>query len=348
MPQRQQRAAAAAAAAAPADGIAAGAEERGKGEGQLALQRIVSELGDASAPREAVVDALTRLCGILHMHRHDTEYSKSMAACCNPLVAALAQLMGDAVACGAEWGSPVVTQTMHATLHALTQMLEHTSLVPRALDCDSIRLLLHHLICSLLHPRLAALHKDAAEVGTANGSGSQVDEAVKETVRSMNALLMHLLQQAQPNRILSVLIGFLYSDAQAGSAGALPADSAERGGENKKKQKLMDAVLKCLLDMTRRMRCYIDELDIDLLLLDIHDFLTLHPPSLYRGFEFKPLRLLKTIINELVRLKGSGIRRHLTLVPVDTNPTLVRQRPLSPVSLPLPARCIPLPPAVCA
>ena len=34
------------------------------------------------------------------------------------------------------------------------------------------------------------------------------------------------------------------------------------------------------------------------------------------------LRLLKTILNELVKLKGQGIRQHLSLVPVETKPTL--------------------------
>lgn len=47
-----------------------------------------------------------------------------------------------------------------------------------------------------------------------------------------------------------------------------------------------------------------------------------HPPSKYRGREFRPLRLLKTILNELVKLKGTGIKGHLSLVPVDTKPTL--------------------------
>jgi len=34
------------------------------------------------------------------------------------------------------------------------------------------------------------------------------------------------------------------------------------------------------------------------------------------------LRLLKTILNELVKLKGQGIRLHLSLVPVESKPTL--------------------------
>eukprot|EP00960_Hanusia_phi_P030982 748996-Hanusia_phi.AAC.7 len=59
-----------------------------------------------------------------------------------------------------------------------------------------------------------------------------------------------------------------------------------------------------------------------MLLYDAHMFLVAHPPSKYRGREFRPLRLLKTILNELVKLKGEGIRMHLSLVPVESKPTL--------------------------
>ena len=45
------------------------------------------------------------------------------------------------------------------------------------------------------------------------------------------------------------------------------------------RKELSEAVLKCMLDMARRMGTYIHELDVDLLLLDIHDFLLSHPPS---------------------------------------------------------------------
>lgn len=74
--------------------------------------------------------------------------------------------------------------------------------------------------------------------------------------------------------------------------------------------------------MARCMQAYVTKLDVDLLLYDAHMFLVAHPPSKYRGREFRPLRLLKTILNELVKIKGTGIRTHLSLVPVDTKPTL--------------------------
>ena len=53
-----------------------------------------------------------------------------------------------------------------------------------------------------------------------------------------------------------------------------------------------------------------------------HACARIHTYKQYRGVEFKPLRLLKTIINQLVNLRGQEIRDHLTLIPVHTNPTL--------------------------
>ena len=143
-----------------------------------------------------------------------------------------------------------------------------------------------------------------------------------------DGVLSNLIKKANPNRLFAVLIRFLYqepgqergrldgpssADAAAACEGAAPSDVD-----------LNEAVLKCLLDMTRRMPAYVEagDLDIDRLLLDIHEFLCRHPPSQYRGVEFKPLRLLKTIINQLISLKGQAIRQHLTLVPVHTNPTI--------------------------
>ena len=40
-----------------------------------------------------------------------------------------------------------------------------------------------------------------------------------------------------------------------------------------------------------------------------------------------PLRLMKTILNELVKLKGPTITQHMSLVPLDNNPTIISYAP---------------------
>jgi hypothetical protein len=147
---------------------------------------------------------------------------------------------------------------------------------------------------------------------------------------SINALLINVLKKAQANRVLSVLIRFLYQpqlpegskEGESSAWRACSTASEPALAYGPLAPEFVEGVLKCLLEMARRMRTYLALLDIDLLLLDIHQFLTHHPPSKYKGQEFKPLRLLKTMINELVKLRGQEIREHLTLVPVDTNPTV--------------------------
>ena len=244
---------------------------------------------------------------------------------CNlQVVGALARVMRHTVRERVEWQTPVVARLMQGTLHALTQLVAHMAPVAQALSCRSLKRLIFNLLSSLLHPRVAS--QGVGESGEAAQGSAKADEAAKQMLASMNALLMHALKRAQANRVLSVLIRFLYQR---------PADRWQEGEDQGHDEgdddgemdqalspELVEAVLKCLLEMARRMRTYLAHLDIDLLLFDIHQFLTLHPPSRFRGQEFKPLRLLKTIINELVKLRGQEIRKHLTLIPVDTNPTL--------------------------
>eukprot|EP00961_Rhodomonas_salina_P230571 3115787-Rhodomonas_salina.3 len=128
-------------------------------------------------------------------------------------------------------------------------------------------------------------------------------------MKGMNELVMDVLHFARANHVFTVLIRFLYEGAPL-SGGREP--SAE----------FVDGVLRCLLEMARRMSSFVATLDIDMLLYDAHMFLVAHPPSKYRGREFRPLRLLKTILNELVKIKGEGIRAHLSLIPTETKPTI--------------------------
>lgn len=125
----------------------------------------------------------------------------------------------------------------------------------------------------------------------------------------LEEVIMAVLHATNPNHCFTSLIRFMYEEATL--SGDRPA-SAE----------FLDGVLRCLLEKAKNMVAYMPKLDVDMLLYDCHMFLVSHPPSKYRGKEFRPLRLLKTILNELVKIKAEGIRVHLSLVPVETKPTL--------------------------
>jgi len=95
-------------------------------------------------------------------------------------------------------------RVVQASLHCLMELLAHVEPVARALTRGTIRLLLEELLGTLLHPRLAALKKGCEVEGLELTGG---DEEGKHMVRSINAILMHLLNHACPNRVLTVLIG---------------------------------------------------------------------------------------------------------------------------------------------
>jgi hypothetical protein len=221
-----------------------------------------------------------------------------------------------------EWQTPVVSRLMQGALHALTQLVAHMPAVAQALSSRCLKSLIFNLLSSLLHPRVAS--QGAGGKGDGCTAGSKADETRKLMQVSINALLINVLKKAQANRVLSELIRFLYQpQVPEGSKEGESSTASETAlAYGPLTPEFVEGVLKCLLEMARRMRTYLAQLDIDLLLLDIHQFLTHHPPSQYRGQEFKPLRLLKTMINELVKLRGQEIRQHLTLVPVHTNPTV--------------------------
>ena len=70
------------------------------------IMAIVAELMEA-ASMEAVTlaDALTRLCGVIHMHGHEEADVAAIAGVGNAVVGTLARLLHHAVVERREWGS---------------------------------------------------------------------------------------------------------------------------------------------------------------------------------------------------------------------------------------------------
>jgi cytoskeleton-associated protein 5 len=174
-------------------------------------------------------------------------------------------------------------------IHTLHQVFEKQPVAAQSLkDCTTGRLLEEILLLSI---------------------ELQSNEDAKSLLAGLNEVMMDTLHSANPNHCFTSLIRFLY-------------EGANLSGERVATPEFVDNALRALLEMARSMQECMGKLDVDMLLYDCHMFLVSHPPSKYRGKEFRPLRLLKTILNELVKIKGGGIRDHLTLVPVETKPTL--------------------------
>ncbi|ONM36956.1 Protein MOR1 [Zea mays] len=90
-----------------------------------------------------------------------------------------------------------------------------------------------------------------------------------------------------------------------------------------KNQKFSDLVVKCLIKLTKVLQSTIYEVDLDRILQSIHIYLQeLGMEEIRRraGADDKPLRMVKTVLHELVKLRGTAIKGHLSMVPIDAEP----------------------------
>ncbi|KAG2373279.1 hypothetical protein C9374_012268 [Naegleria lovaniensis] len=88
-------------------------------------------------------------------------------------------------------------------------------------------------------------------------------------------------------------------------------------------KKYSELVVKCLIKLTKALAATISRVDVDILLMDLHSFLTHNPPTLFKDRNDLPLRTVKTILNELVKVKGESIRSCLNLIPTHKNPLII-------------------------
>lgn len=163
----------------------------------------------------------------------------------------------------------------------LLSLFDHKTLAKRA-SRDVLRDLIPHLITVMLDTRLNELQE-----------GPQV-------VRAINVLTVHILQRSNPTHVMSALIKLLHD-----CVGSLNAS-----------ERFTELVMKCLWKMLRMMGNYIDELNVDRILLDLHVFLKTYPSSYWKDRPSDtPIRTVKTVLYTLVKYKGEDITKHLMLIP---------------------------------
>ncbi|XP_056463774.1 cytoskeleton-associated protein 5-A-like isoform X2 [Gadus chalcogrammus] len=140
--------------------------------------------------------------------------------------------------------------------------------------------LVEALLTAMLDPRVAAL-----------GQGSKV-------IGSINFLFRHLFEKADQTNILSALL-VLLQEALASSVSP----------------NFSDYVMKCLWRINRFLPQNISKVNLDRILLDIHNFKKmLSKEKQQRAPNDMTQRTLKTLLHTLCRLTGPKILEHLTLV----------------------------------
>ncbi|KAK1306094.1 Protein MOR1 [Acorus calamus] len=151
-----------------------------------------------------------------------------------------------------------------------------------------------------------------------------LDERVPEMddgsqlLKALNILMLKILDNAERTHSFVVLINLLRPLNP--SKWPSPASSENLVARN---QKFSDLVVKCLIKLTKVLQSTIYDVDLDRILQSIHVYLQelgMEEIRKRAGADDKPLRMVKTVLHELVKLRGTAIKGHLSMVPIDMEP----------------------------
>ncbi|OVA00544.1 HEAT [Macleaya cordata] len=139
-----------------------------------------------------------------------------------------------------------------------------------------------------------------------------------QLLKALNVLMLKILDNAERTSSFVVLINLLRPLDP--SRWPSPASTETFAARN---HKFSDLVVKCLIKLTKVLQSTIFDVDLDRILQSIHVYLQgLGMEEIRRraGADDKPLRMVKTVLHELVKLRGTAIKGHLSMVPIDMEP----------------------------
>jgi cytoskeleton-associated protein 5 len=146
---------------------------------------------------------------------------------------------------------------------------------------DVLKDLIYNLITILLDSRLNEL------------------EDGQNVARSVNVAVVRIVEKADPTNVMSALIKLLQ----------------ESVGMETCSTHFLELIMKCLWKMVRMMPTVIGDMNIDRILADMHYFLKAYPSCTWKHRQSDmPLRTVKTILHTFVKIKGSKILNHLSLI----------------------------------
>uniref|UniRef100_UPI00398EDFBA cytoskeleton-associated protein 5 isoform X2 n=1 Tax=Pristiophorus japonicus TaxID=55135 RepID=UPI00398EDFBA len=125
-------------------------------------------------------------------------------------------------------------------------------------------------------------------------------DAGPQIIRSVNLLMVKVLERSDPTNILSSLI-VLLQDSLLATTNNSP--------------KFSELVLKCMWRMIRLLSSNVNIINVDRILLDIHNFMRVFPKERLKQMKNDlPMRTQKTLLHTLCKLLGAKIMDHLTLI----------------------------------
>ncbi|ETE68319.1 Cytoskeleton-associated protein 5, partial [Ophiophagus hannah] len=124
-------------------------------------------------------------------------------------------------------------------------------------------------------------------------------EEGQQVIRSVNLLVVKVLEKSDQTNILSALLVLLQDSLLATASSP----------------KFSELVMKCLWRMVRLLPETINSINLDRIMLDIHIFMKVFPKEKLKQCKSEfPIRTLKTLIHTLCKLKGPKILDHLTMI----------------------------------
>ncbi|KAG1338209.1 protein MOR1 [Cocos nucifera] len=139
-----------------------------------------------------------------------------------------------------------------------------------------------------------------------------------QLLKALNVLMLKILDNAERTSSFVVLINLLRPLDPSRWPSPAPTEVFVT-----RNQKFSDLVVKCLIKLTKVLQSTIYDVDLDHILQSIHVYLQeLGMEEIRRraGADDKPLRMVKTVLHELVKLRGTAIKGHLSMVPIDMEP----------------------------
>ncbi|EFC43705.1 predicted protein [Naegleria gruberi] len=119
----------------------------------------------------------------------------------------------------------------------------------------------------------------------------------EKMVAALNTLILRILENCSRTTAYSCLITLLEKSCL---------------DHEKEPTSFTKVLIKCLSKLTKTLEKTIGIIEIGSVLLDIQSFLSSNPPTFFEGKDDSPLRMIKTIIQTLVKLKGNSLRTYLT------------------------------------
>ena len=186
---------------------------------------------------------------------------------------------------------PAEVMRVFQYLTMVLMSMYHNGDITRTASTSAVHDLVHVIICVLLEPDVAGYPQGA------------------QLIRALNVLTVKIVDRSDHTNITSAFLRLL----------------KESVGNPTLAPKYTELVMKCLWKVIRSLpNGWMEDLNVDLILSDLHAFLKEYPTSYWKAQESDtPVRTVKTVVHSLTKLMGDAVLDHLGSIRDPENSELV-------------------------